>query len=119
MKVYHRKDFMQLPEGTIYSKGKPWYFEGISVKGETLLGEDGPCDWICLGLEWIEARNEDEQWFRLDKMLTEGVSYSMNESYGRDGCFDNDDIFLVFEKEDLLKVKEFVEKAVEVKHYGN
>ena len=109
MKIYRRKDFLELPEGTIYAKGKPWFFSYLSVKGKTLSN-----DWSQLSPMWIEAYDDGEQWRRLDDMLENGASYPMQTSYGRDGCFDDDDLFLVPERDDLEKLRAMIDDAISV-----
>ena len=108
MRIYRRKEFLALPPGTIYAKGKPWYFDGINVKADSLGN-----DWVCLSPMWIEARDDDEQSARLDEMLEAGASYPMASSYGRDGCFDDEEIFLVLEAADLVGLRAIVNAAIE------
>ena len=111
MRLYRRADFLKLPEGTIYAKGQPQFFGGIEVKGESL-----PNDFITLGLVWFESGGdcggEKDLGYRFDNMLENGASYPMQSSYGRDGCFDDEDIFLVWEEADLLKLREYVDAAL-------
>jgi len=99
MKVYNRKDFMALPEGVIFCKGKPWYWETLCVKGDTLTS-----DFLDTCLQSIEAHDSGEQCNRYDRMLELGESYPMNDSCGRDGCFDDEDLFLVYEPDDLMQL---------------
>lgn len=115
MKIYTRTAFMELPEGVIYAKGKPWYFDGISVKGETLTDQNGKnIDFGCYHPMEIEAHDTGEECARHEDMLANGASYPMNSSGGRDGCFDDDEIFLVLELSDLINLKEIVTRAVAV-----
>lgn len=109
MRIYKRSEFLKLPVGTIYAKGKPMYFDALSIKGD-MCGEN---DWAELSPMWISASGDDEQWARLDGMIQRGESYPMAEHYGRDGCFDDDAIFLVPEYDDLLKLRTMVDAAIE------
>ena len=109
MRIYDRDGFMSLPAGTIFCKGKPWFFEEFSVKGDTLNDTQGsPIDWTYLGLQWIESESSEDADRKLEDMKSNGASYPMQESYGRDGCFDSKDIFLVYEQADLQKIKEMI-----------
>lgn len=110
MKIYKRAEFLGLPAGTIYAKGKPWYFSEPHIKGDTLPSND----WVCLSFNWISAKNESEQHEYLEHMLESGASYPMNDSFGRDGCFDKEEFFLVYEKDDLLKLREYVDEALKI-----
>lgn len=99
MRIYNRTEFMKLPEGTLYCQGKPLYFNGLLVKGET-IGDD----WYCRNLMWITADSSDEAFKRLDEMIGNGASYPIEDAYGRDGGFDEEDIFMLYEKEDLIEL---------------
>ena len=109
MRVYRRAEFLKLPEGTLFAKGKPWYWGELSVKGETWTN-----DFLALGLEWIEAGNGDigDTSEMFDRMLAEGVSAPMQNSGGRDGCFDDADLFLVYELDDLRQLAAHINTAI-------
>lgn len=96
MKVVNRKDFLKLPGGTIFCKGTKWCFDNLSIKGHSW--ED---DFLYVDLCNIDS-NDTEQWVdRLEDSLNNGTSYPINNNTERDGMFDEEGIFLVFEKEDL------------------
>lgn len=107
MKLYTKPEFLKLPEGTLYCKGKPWHFHEICVKADSL----GTDDFVSLSLNYIESFDCGEANSRLQEMLDAGASYPLQESFGRDGMFDKDDLFLVFERSDLDRLTEFVEAA--------
>lgn len=110
MKIYRRAAFLALPAGTIYAKGKPWCFEDLSVKGETWMN-----DFLTMGLVWIESGGSTETVDRLEEMIDSGASYPMEtDGFGRDGCFDNDDLFLVYEKADLEALRGFIDRALSI-----
>ena len=109
MKIFTRQEFLKLPAGTIYAKGKPMYFDGFNVKADSLGN-----DWVQLSPMWIDATDADQQWRRLDGMIHRGESYPMAESYSRDGCFDDEEIFLVPEKADLEKLRDMINAAIAV-----
>lgn len=107
MKIYRRKEFLDLPEGTIYAKGKRWYFDGLRIKGESY-----PNDWRYLDPMWIDAQDSGEAFERLEEMLETGASYPMEEATSRDGLFDGEDIFLVAERADLEKLRAMIDTAL-------
>lgn len=98
-----------MPEVTLYAKGKPWAFGGIMVKAQSLV-----TDWVCLDPAMVQAKDLREMDQRLTDMLENGASYPIADAFGRDGMFDKDDIFLVFEKDDLLKLREYIDMALSV-----
>lgn len=103
MKIYSRAAFMELPPGTIFAKGVPWTWEGLAEKHDTLKRDDGSnLDFIYTPLVDIEDGGDSgERAARCQEMLETGVSYPLNDTAGRDGCFDDEEVFLVYEKEDL------------------
>lgn len=96
MKIYTRKQFMKLPEGTIFSSGEPYAFSGIYIKGETL-----DVDFVESSLIDIESFSSEDNVDRMCEMEENGASYPINKDYGREGLFDDDMLYMVYEKEDL------------------
>lgn len=115
MKVVNRAKFLEYPEGTLYSKGGKWWFNDILVKGESWLPEEGSIgigDWIYLNMCWANAKDSGEAFDILEKRLEDGQSFESENGSGRDGYFDADDLFLIFEQADLEKLKGYVEEAL-------
>ncbi len=100
MRIYNKKDFIKLPEGTFFAKGVQWTIDGFCVKGESFA-----CDFFYTNLVSIDAFDSRELSDRQDEMLEKGTSYPINSSEGRDGSFCDEDIFLVFEEEDLKVIR--------------
>jgi hypothetical protein len=67
-----------------------------------------------MSLDWIDGRNSEECFGRLDAMLKTGASFPMQNSTCRDGMFDDENIFLVWEKPDLEFLATLTAKAIEV-----
>lgn len=107
MKIYNRQAFLKLPPGVIFAKGQRWSFDSLMVKGESLnvdvQGLIG--DFTFRDLVWIDrGKNDAEQFDHLESMKREGASYPVNKDYIRDGYFDEEEIFLVYEREDLVSM---------------
>lgn len=114
MKIYNRDDFMNLPVGTFYYKAdEPWTFQGsLLIKETTIYNEDGlAIDWVYIGIGLDSINHEGTDY---DKMLKTGISIGSATFTCRDGSFADGDIFLVFEKEDLLLLRELVDTAIAV-----
>jgi hypothetical protein len=107
MRVVNRTDFLKLPAGTIYCKGTPWAFDGLCIKGDSL-----PNDWTFLDPAWPSAFDSGEAADLLDKSLADGSSFAGEDAYGRDGCFDDREVFLIFEKDDLLALRSRIDAAL-------
>lgn len=116
MRIYNRTDFMKLPAGTIYCKGQPWYWGQISIKGETTQFND----FIEMDLATFDNDGSGDWVDKQEDMLKNGASYPLTDDYyGRDGCFDDNDIFLVYEAGDLQILKCIIEGALIVSKRGN
>ena len=99
MRILNRDEFLKMPEGTLFSKGQPIYFNGLFVKGESM-----PNDFIYRDLiDWENTGSEDMV-SRFYEMVDGKKSFPINEDYGRDGCFNKDDLFLIYEAEDLANL---------------
>lgn len=109
MRIVNRETFLTLPEGTAYCKGKRWAFDGLCFKGDSRGN-----DWSYIHPEWVDANDSGEAFDRLEEMLSQGASYPMNTAYGRDGCFDDEDIFMIFEADDLDRLAILISEARQV-----
>jgi hypothetical protein len=106
MRCVDRQAFLSLPAGTVYAKGVRWAFDGLRIKGET-TGDD----WWCLDPAWVSGSNSEEAIVLLDAMLDAGASFPMEDAEGRDGYFDQDEVFLVFERDDLSVLISLLQQA--------
>ncbi len=110
MKIVNREQFLAMPAGTIYAKGERWLFNGLEVKGES-----HPNDWWSLDPSWIggdKVEDSCDAFDALEDMLKNGASYPMSCSQSRDGLFDEDDLFLIFEEKDLLELRGHIDTAI-------
>lgn len=110
MRVVDRKTFLSLHEGTAYCKGKRWFFGGIEFKRDNV----GSNDWYSFEPNWIESEGSHESFDILDDMLATGKSHPMIDTITRDGLFDGDALFLIFERDDLLKLRDMIDTAIAV-----
>jgi hypothetical protein len=109
MRIVDRKMFLSLPAGTIYCKGVKWAFDSLSIKDDSLAN-----DWFYLDPAWPSAHDSGEAVDLLEQSLETGASFLGEDSTGRDGCFDEDAVFLIFEVPDLLDLKSSIETAISV-----
>ncbi|MEP3245154.1 MAG: hypothetical protein ABJN40_13410 [Sneathiella sp.] len=113
MKLYNRAEFLKLPKGTIYAKGEEWAFDSLAVKGESLKN-----DWWYFDPSGIEVNDSGEMIDRFENMKRIGTSYPMDDCFYRDGMFEENDLFMVFELDDLVRLKGFVEVAIQLMEKG-
>lgn len=107
MKIYNKKEFLKLPPGTFFAKGVRYSMDGFCVKGETWEN-----DFLYIDLVSIDSYGSDNLLDRFEEMIEKSISYPINETYSRDGMFDEEDIFLVFEKEDLKIIRNLINKLL-------
>ena len=98
---------MKLPEGTLYSYGDKWCFEDLFVKGYTI---DGSPDWGERRLNSVGLDNSGDE----AALLELGMSFFMHTDYGRHGLFNDEIVFLVFEKWDLEEMQRIIAEALKV-----
>lgn len=106
MKLLNREEFLKLPAGTIYKKRSA---RELEIKGEWV--SDSGSDWSS-ALFAADCDSSDQDTYL--KMLY-GESFPIVlDDYGRDGCFEDDEEFLVYEKWDLEQLKKILEDAIAV-----
>ncbi len=96
MRIYNRKDFLKLPDGTLFCQGRKWCFDNLSIKGHSW--DD---DFLYVDLCIIDCNDSGQLIDRLEDSLENGTSYPINNMTARDGLFEEESVFLVLEKEDL------------------
>lgn len=111
MKILSRQQFLNLPEGVLYCVNRTKEevgFSDLKIKGETLSNNN---DWFEICLTCYEHHDTGELIERHDDML-KGVSYPLEISQCRNGLFEDDNIFLVYEKKDLSQLIEMLNHCV-------
>lgn len=113
MRILRRSEFMKLPAGTLFAKGtptgNPHMFDTIHVKGENIAN-----DFYARDLTWIDGNTSELTHERLAGMLRDGTSYPLDNSIMRDGCFEENDVFLVYEHDDLQQLVEVFLTALKI-----
>ena len=114
MRIVDRGTFMAMPAGTIYAKiPEPIVIRDLSVKADTIHDSTGRAiDWVKLELANWQSRDTGDWAGLFDVMLEHGQSVPLDDGFGRDGCFDDADKFLVFERADLLQLREYIDAAL-------
>lgn len=99
MKIVNREKFLTLPAETLYSKYEPCVFEDFCIKGDTLSSNDFCYQSIT---DAVACDSSEEFTDVLSRIEITGESTSMDfECQGRDGCFDSEQLFAVWEKTDV------------------
>lgn len=100
MKIVNLERFRAMPEGTVFSKYAPQYFEDTRVKGATWETDFLYAD---LSAEAVACSGSEERDRLIYAAEHEGSNLKMDfDLYGRDGYFESEQLFAVWEKEDVL-----------------
>lgn len=117
MRIVSRKEFLKLPPGTLYQQCREkWAFGDMHVKYDSLIfDESGDGDFVCAAFTSIEADSSEQLFDRMEDMCDNGASYPLElDCAGRDGLFERDALFMVYEKADVEALRDFfVDLAVE------
>jgi hypothetical protein len=110
LKIVTLEEFRRLPEGTLFMKYEPCVFEGLQAKGETWEH-----DFLCENITyWPDCTGSDDFSDKLTLAQETGESILMNfDSSGRDGCFDDDQLFAVYDKRDIEMLQDKLKRCVQ------
>lgn len=104
MKIVDRKTFLELPADTLYSKYEPCWFGDIEIKGETT----GLNDFVTQSIaDAVRCNDSGEFSDILLAAQKTGESFSLDfDCAGRDGFYDDDQLFAIWEREDVIALIE-------------
>lgn len=119
MKKYKRENFLKLPEGTIYSRidedsGELMW--GLFCKTS---GGKSDVDWVEQDLisEGGFPNEITDSWEAMQHQLMLRDSYqdfqTDLECASRDGRFEDSDTFVVWDKKDITKLRDYLSKVLE------
>ncbi|GGX01476.1 hypothetical protein [Undibacterium macrobrachii] len=110
MRIVNRADFLDLPKGTVFSKYEPCIFGDLEIKGSTVCGKDFYVQQIA---DAVDANDSDEFGDVLFGAAQNGTSVKLDlDCEVRDGLFDADQLFAVWEKSDVLQLVERLQRAI-------
>ena len=100
MKIVDRKTFLALTNETLFSKYSPQIIEDILIKVGTSDSGDFYYQDIATA---IDSTGSDDYSDKLDAAEKNGISLKMDfDCVSRDGLWDKNQLFLVWEKEDVV-----------------
>jgi len=106
MKIINRKEFLDLPPGVVFAKYEPCVFSGLAIKESSYVSQEGYAgDFVVqgLGVE-VECANSDDYVTQCNK-AEKGEDVPLDfDCAGRDGLFENEQLFAVLSKEDVQKL---------------
>jgi len=101
MKIINLTEFRGMPQGTVFCKYDPCCFGELQIKGETW-----DSDFISAPLTGvIESEGSSDMFEKLIQYEKTKESFSLDiECYGRDGLFEPNQLFAVYEKKDIAQL---------------
>lgn len=105
MRIVNRTEFLKLPAGTLFCKFQPNLFDDLQIK-ECDPGTWNP-DFIATtiagsGLCLQGGDSSDQEDIVFKQAVEKGTEFRIDyESTSRDGYFDEDQLFAVYDKEDI------------------
>lgn len=116
MRIVNREEFLRLPAGTIFAKYADQKPGVVTLDSGKIAIKEETCheDFVVQELDpWFEGCNDSGDWSDVYERMLEGersppVDYDFA---GRDGEFDRDQLFLVWEKDDARKLIDRLEQA--------
>jgi len=118
MKILKRKEFLKLPEFTLYHKAEQyaaWEELCVFMGGRLPIDDTDSGDWVELRLGEV---SDDLGTHDLEnEMLDHGASHPMDDdATQRDALYQNDgqDCYKIYELGDLLKLRTLLERAIQV-----
>jgi hypothetical protein len=100
MKIINRKAFLAIEGEVLYSNFSPMIFEGLNIK----CGNAGNNDFIYQPIiDAIDSESSERFFEAISDSQLNGGSMKMDffDSVGRDGTFDEDALFAVWERADV------------------
>lgn len=127
MRIVDRKTFLTLPAGTVFAKFSPQPADGsfraltheeVAIKGDTVAG----VDFVVQDLfPWFEGCNDSRAWSdAMIAMLDGKPSPPLDYDCGaRDGLFDQDQLFAVWDVEDQRRLVTRLQAALDMVERAN
>lgn len=111
MKIVTRKEFMKLPKETVFSYYEPCVFRELMIKVSDDKG--WPTDFLYDSIIGKIDSKSSEDFSNKCEMMEKGESVPMDfESTGREGLFDDEQLYAVYEKEDVEKLIARLQKTI-------
>lgn len=113
MKIITRKQMLSMPDQTLYWEYEPCCFDKLRVK----RGDPDPegIDFACDDMDQIKCTGSSDMFEILDDAKNNSTSFDMNLEYtGRDGMFEDKQLYVVYEQEDILQLIERLKKCLKI-----
>lgn len=109
MRIVNLTEFRAMPDGTIFCKYHPCVFGELEIKGETWES-----DFLSSQLTGcVECNNSGEMFDILTDAEKSGKSFNLDlEYYGRDGLYNDEQLFAIYEPSDIKQLIDVLQKSL-------
>lgn len=119
MKLYNKKDFLKLPEGTVYFD-KPQidghdclWVGSLHIKGESI--KDFDFFQSNINSSWLKNCDDSNDQIDLWNKVFAGEDVDLDfDSYNRDGMYDDDDKYYVLNKGEVKEIIKVLTEAYDM-----
>ena len=111
MKIVNRQTFLSLPAMTVFSKYDPFLFGTLKVKWSNEKDEHDFIASDLVGDMDCSCSEEYSDKLELYEKTGESFSFSLEETC-RDGEFNEDQLFCVYEQKDVQQLIDFLQQKV-------
>jgi len=110
MKIINRKQFLKMKPGTVYSLYEPCIFGALEIKEKSYEN-----DWQYQDIvDAIECDDSGDLADRLFDAQENGSSLDIDfDCLSRDGLFDDDQLFAVWERKDVVALIERLRQTID------
>ncbi|WP_278438339.1 hypothetical protein [Pseudomonas oryzihabitans] len=114
MRIVNRQAFLAMPAGTVFSKYEPCMFGNLEIKGESNANAHGVLtDFWSQDLAGALQADSTEEFEEACDRAAAGESIQLDlESQGRDGLYDRDQLFAVWEPDDVRALIQRLQRAL-------
>lgn len=101
MRIVSREELLTLPAGLLIAELDQY---GNASEFRIFGGKYADNDFLIRTITDPQADSGDDSYNKRKDMRVNGTSYPVNEDYGREGLFEEDQHFLIYEPADIASI---------------
>lgn len=111
MKIITRAEMLKMPKGTVYSYYEPCCFRELEIKADEPGNYEN--DWLFDSLIGAVKNDSSGDYSEKCTLMEAGDSQEVDFEYtGRDGLFEDEQLYAVYEKEDVEALIKRLQKTL-------
>jgi len=110
MRIVNKKEFFNLPEGTLFSFYQPCNFEGLYIKGSTIYSQDRSIDFNFIDLIGNVNANDSNEFVDILIYAEENkTAFELDfDCYEREGAFDDNSLYAVYNSSEIASLSKLI-----------